>query len=118
MKDDNLSLIYKANANIRMAVNTPNGLTERQTIKNVVLQGDTFGSILASAQVDSIGKEVEQSGYGYKYKDVLTVSMLGLVDDIIGVTDSGFKAQQMNVLFNVKLQRNACSLARKSASQC
>ena len=40
MKDDNLSLIYKANANIRMAVNTPNGLTERQTIKNVVLQDD------------------------------------------------------------------------------
>ena len=69
MKDDNLSLIYKANANIRMAVNTPNGLTERQTINNVVLQGDTFGSILASAQVDSIGKDVEQSGYGYRYKD-------------------------------------------------
>ena len=69
MKDDNLSLIYKANANIRMAVNTPNGLTERQTIKNVVIQGDTFGLILASAQVDSIGKDVEQSGYGYRYKD-------------------------------------------------
>ena len=50
MKDDNLSLIYKANANIWMAVNTPNGLTESQTIKNVVLQGDTFFSILASAQ--------------------------------------------------------------------
>ena len=113
MKDDNLSLIYKANANIRMAVNTPNGLTERQTINNVVLQGDTFGSILASAQVDSIGKEVEQSGYGYKYKDVLTVSMLGLVDDIIGVTDSGFKAQQMNVLFNVKTAEKRLQFGEK-----
>ena len=85
-----------------MAVNTPNGLTERQTIENVVLQGDTFGSILASVQVDSIGKEVEENGYGYKYKDVLTIGMLGLVDDIIGVTNAGYQAQQMNAVLNIK----------------
>ena len=42
-----------------------------------------------------------QSGYGYKYKDSLTISMLGLVDDIIGVTEAGFRAQQMNALINV-----------------
>ena len=66
-RDDNLALLYGANKEINMAVNTPAGLSERQVIKNVVLQGDTFGSILASVQVDSIGKDVEQSGYGYKY---------------------------------------------------
>ena len=59
--DDNLALIYRANKEINMAVNTPAGLSERQKIENFVLQGDTFGSILASVQVDSIGKEVEQS---------------------------------------------------------
>ena len=47
LNDDNLSLIYQANRDVRMAVNTPSGLTERQSLKNVVLQGDTFGSILA-----------------------------------------------------------------------
>jgi hypothetical protein len=66
LNDDNLSLIYKANKEIRMAVNTPSGLSERQVLENVVLQGDTFGSILASVQVDSIGKEIEDNGYGYK----------------------------------------------------
>ena len=102
LKDDNLALIYRANKEINMAVNTPAGLSERQKIQNVVLQGDTFGSILASVQVDSIGKEVEQSGYGYRYMDILPVSLLGLVDDIIGVTDAGYRAQQMNALLNVK----------------
>ena len=54
--DNMLSLVYQANSEIQMAVNTPHGLTERQTIRNTVLQGDTFGSILASVQVDAIGK--------------------------------------------------------------
>ena len=102
MDNDNLTLVYKANKEIKMAVNTPSGLSERKDIFNVVLQGDTWGSLLASVQVDSIGKEVELSGYGYQYKDLLSVSLLGLVDDLIGVTEAGFKAQQMNALLNIK----------------
>ena len=83
-----------------MAVNTPNGLTDRQTLENIVLQGDTFGSIHASVQVDSIGQEYPESGY--RYMDILPVGMLGLVDDIIGVTEAGFQAQMMNCFINVK----------------
>ena len=70
VNDDNLSLIYQANNDIRMAVNTPDGLSERQQLQNVVLQGDTWGSILASVQLDSIAKEVVNSGYGYSYLSV------------------------------------------------
>ena len=52
MKDDNLVLVYRANKAIQMAVNTPSGLSERQEISDVVLQGDTWGSLLASVQVE------------------------------------------------------------------
>jgi hypothetical protein len=102
LKDENLSLLYKANKEIFMAVNTPNGLTDRQKLENIVLQGDTFGSILASVQVDSIGQECSESGYGYKYMDILPVGLLGLVDDIIGVSEAGFQAQMMNSFINIK----------------
>ena len=37
LKDDNLPLIYEANKEIFMAVNTPGGLSERQRIKDSVL---------------------------------------------------------------------------------
>ena len=37
--DDNLALIYEANKNINVAVQTPNGLTSREYIHNIVLQG-------------------------------------------------------------------------------
>ena len=57
---------------------------------------------MASVQVDTIGKEATKSGYGYKYQNTLPVSMLGLVDDIIGVTNAGHEAQQMNALINIK----------------
>ena len=102
IKDDDLILIYKANREIQMAINTPNGLTNRQSLSNVVLQGDTWGSLLASIQVDKICKDVESSGYGYKFKNILPVSMLALVDDMVGITSAGFTAQQMNAAINVK----------------
>ena len=85
-----------------MTMKTPGGLTERQIIRNCVLQGDTWGSLLASAQVNSIAKDVEEAGLGYLYKDSLSVSLLGLVDDVTGVTEAGFKAQQLNAILNVK----------------
>ena len=36
--DDNLWLIFRANEETYMAVTTPGGLTERQIVKNCVLQ--------------------------------------------------------------------------------
>ena len=59
--DDMLPLVYHANKEFQMAVNTPHGLTDRITVRNTVLQGDTFGSILASVQVNNIGKLCEES---------------------------------------------------------
>ena len=102
VKDDNLALIYQANREVKMSVNTRNGLTDRQTLKNLILQGDTLGSILASIQVDKICKDVETLGYGYMYKDTLPITMLAMVDDLVGVTNVGFKAQQLNAAINIK----------------
>ena len=102
VQDDNLTILYEANKDVRMAIKTANGLTERQSIENVVLQGDTFSSILASVQVDNICKEVEASNTGYLYKDKLATSILALVDDMVGITELGYKAQQMNAIINTK----------------
>ena len=52
--DDQLVLLYKSNKEINMAVKTANGMSDRQIVSDIVLQGDTFGSILASVQVDKI----------------------------------------------------------------
>ena len=72
-------------------------------MKNLVLQGDTWGSIMASVKVDAICKDVEKAGLGIKYKNSLEISTLALVDDIIGVSEAGYKAVQMNSVINVKI---------------
>ena len=58
--------------------------------------------ILASVQVDSIDQECAKSGYGYKYKHVLPVSVLGLVDNTIGISEAGYQAEMLNAFLNVK----------------
>ena len=100
--DDTLTLLHQANKEIHMSVKTPNGLTDRQVLKNIVLQGDTWGSILTSVHVDSIGKECIKEGHRYLYKNILPIGFLGLVDDIIGVTEAGMKAQKLNAFINAK----------------
>jgi hypothetical protein len=100
--DDNLPLLYKSNQEIHMAVKTAHGLSDRQTVTDIVLQGDTFGSLLASVQVDKIGQDCMKAGLFYKYKNILPVGFLGLVDDIVGITEAGFKASQLNSVINVR----------------
>ena len=97
-----MSLVYQANKEVFMAVNTPDGISERQVIENTVLQGDTWGGILASVQVDKIAKEYSEGGYSYMYKNILPVGILGLVDDTLEVTEVGYKEQMMNAFLNVK----------------
>ena len=64
-----------------MSVKTPGGLTKREIITNTVLQGDTWGSLLAS--VDAVAKDVEKAALGYIYKENMQVCMLELVDEEI-----------------------------------
>ena len=57
VKDDKLSLLFNINTQVKVAVKTPVGKSKRESIYNVITQGDVFGPILCSNQVDKIGKE-------------------------------------------------------------
>ena len=74
----------------------------------------TWGSLLASGQVDNICQEVDKSGLGYKYKDVRSVSMLGLVDDLIWIINAGYKAHQMNSMIISKTAEKRLHVKCKS----
>ena len=103
IKDDTLALLYDVNSNVNMAIRTPVGKTERKTIQKVVLQGDVFGSLLCSNQVDMFGKEcLEENKYLYKYKGVLDIPPLGMVDDLLCVSVCGHQTSMMNAFINHK----------------
>ena len=102
--DNTLSLLYEANKNIKVKVKTPYGLSAETTFEKIVLQGDTWGPIMASNQVDTFGKQLieEEPEFIYKYKGYIPIGVLGMVDDIAGVSESGSKAVQLNSYINVK----------------
>ena len=55
--EDELVLVYDANRESAVAVNTPNGISRRETFKDIVMQGDVLAPLISSLHVDTIGKE-------------------------------------------------------------
>ena len=104
LKNDKLQVLYKANKDVSISVKTPSGLTEETTMNQIVMQGDTWASTMASVQCDSFGKELleDNVSFLYKYKGYVPIGILGQIDDLIGVREAGFKAQQINSFLNVK----------------
>ena len=101
IEDDTIHLLYQANKDISVQVKTPFGLTEEVVLDEVVLQGEVWGPSLASNQVDTFGKEMLEDDvpFMYKYKGYIPIPVLGMIDDIIGVTLAGNDAAQINSFF-------------------
>ena len=103
MKDNNLVTLYEANKKVKVAVKTPHGLTERKEIEKIILQGDVFGPIQCSMSVDTFGKECLAEGkHLYSYKGEVDVPPLAMVDDLLIVTECGFKSAMANSFINCK----------------
>ena len=104
VNDDHLTMLHEANKNISMNVNTEYGLSNEYILTDRTMQGDTWSSILASGQIDSFGKELieESPKFLYKLKDEIPIPLLGQTDDLIGVSEIGFKSIQLNAFINVK----------------
>ena len=103
VKDDQLSLLYNINTHVKVAVKTPVGRTNRESIYNVITQGDVFGPILCSNQVDTFGKEcLEEGKYTYTYKGEVEIPPLGMVDDLVCISECGHKTAMMNEFINFK----------------
>ena len=99
--DDNLALLYEANKKVKVAVKTPHGLTSRDEMNKIIMQGDVFGPIECSVSVDSYGKECLAEGkHLYSYKGEVDVPPLAMVDDLLIVTECGSKATMANDYIN------------------
>ena len=103
LQNDKFNLLYEANADVNIAVRTPVGKTEEGNIKNVVLQGDTFGPLLCSKQVDMLGQEcLEEQKHIYLYKGEVEIPPLSMVDDLLCITECGYKTTMSNAYIQCK----------------
>ena len=104
IKDDKLALLYEINKTNFLAVKTLHGLSERRAVENIICQGDPWGSLQCSVQVDNIGREsLSKDLEPFKYKGEVEVPALGMVDDILTISESGFKTARMNAFITAKI---------------
>ena len=67
-QDDKLAQFFDINRTNNVAVKTSLGLTDRFELHENVLQGDIFGTVLASNQIDKFGKHcLEDQNHIYMY---------------------------------------------------
>ena len=91
-RNDKLALLYKANCDNHVAVKTPAGQTERINIRELVMQGGTWGPLKCSNSLDKMGKIYEDTGeHLYKYKNIVQIPILTMVDDTFAIAECGHK---------------------------
>ena len=103
LDDDKFALLYNVNKTVNIAVKTPVGKTARQNIQNVITQGDVFGPMFCSKQVDTFGQEcLEESKYTYLYRGEVEIPPLSMVDDVLCVSECGFKTSMAHSYIAMK----------------
>ena len=103
LNEEKFQLLYIVNSLVKIAVQTTVGINERGDIRNVITQGDVFGTILCSKQVDTFGQEcLEQHTYTYSYKDEVEIPPLEMVDDLLCFLECGFQTAMMISYMNFK----------------
>ena len=112
IQDDTFSLISKLDEKCKIVVKTPCGTTDNFELERIVLQGSVFGPIKCAVQMDTLGREALQTGVGiYKYKGIIDVPALAMIDDILGMASCGDQSIELNSIINAKVESKKLRLS-------
>ena len=102
-KNEHLSLLYKANCDIKMAVRNNYTSSSVTDLPPIVMQGDTMAPITSTVHVDTIVKEWMKTGDEdiFMFKGKVPVPIMGMVDDQISISKQGIPAQRINSHVNM-----------------
>ena len=82
---------------------TSAGLSDVRTLKNIICQGVPWGNMECGVMVDGFRKQsLNPELEPYRYKGKVPVPLLGMVDDTLMVSESGYKTQRLNAFINAK----------------
>ena len=82
---------------------TPHGLSRREYFDEIVMQGDVLAPLISSLQVDTMGKECfDEQKHLFFFRDSVPIAPLGMVDDLLTISECGVKTNLMNQYINFK----------------
>ena len=111
MKNDNLPLLYLENLNAQIAIKTQDLISKRENIGNIVMQGSVWGSLKCTSTMEKLGMFKYKNDMCYKYKGIVDVPSLGMVDDICDISECGNKSVQSNAVLNTIVETKKLKLS-------
>ena len=112
LNNDKLLLLYLENQNAMISVKTPTGSSRRVAVKNIVMQGTVWGSLFCTVSMDKVGKHIyENEDLIYKYKNVVEIPSLGMVDDMLTIQKCSEKSVKMNSVINAFIESKKLKLS-------
>ena len=94
LQNNKLKLLYIENKHENVAVKVNDKVSRRFPVNNVVMQGSVWGGLKCTSQMDTLNKIMNTKGtllYKYRGDPSITVGVLGMVDDTLGVSECGKK---------------------------
>jgi hypothetical protein len=111
-KNDKLNLLYQENINAQFAIKTKSGITRRESISEIIMQGTVWGSLMCTGTMDKLGKlAYSLPEILYKYKGI-PIPPLGMVDDILTVSNVE-NSQEINQWVNTFFEHKKLKLNSK-----
>ena len=113
LDNDKLPLLYLENQNAKCAVKSDKGISRRIDIKNIVMQGSVWGSLFCTSTMDKLGQIVyEDENLIYRYKGVVAVPSICMVDDILAIQKCS-KSKNINAVINSFIEMKKLTLSEK-----
>ena len=104
VQDDKFSLISKMDQNAQVVVKTPCGMTDEFSVERIIMQGSVFGPIKSTISIDTLGRDCLKFNKGmFKYKNVLNLTPLALIDDCLRFSKCSADSVELNVIMNTKI---------------
>ena len=97
LNNDKLPLLFLENNIAQVAVKSSGGISNRVTIRNIIMQGSVWGSICCVVLMDKLGQQAYSNpDMLYYYKGIVATPPLQMVDDILGIQKCSKKSSRMN----------------------
>ena len=120
VQDDKFVVVANSNKKCDVAIKTPWGAkTKRTTLENLEMQGTVLAGLKCSISIDTFGKECLENEHDvlYTYKNSVKTPPLGFVDDILAISECGFKSIKMNAFIQAKIEGKQLELGHSKCFQ-
>ena len=114
LNNDKLPLLFLENNIAQVAVKSSGEISNRVTIRNIIMQGSVWGSICCVVLMDKLGQQAySRPDMLYYYKGIVATPPLQMVDDILGIQKCSKKSTRMNNVINTFMDLEKLKLSKK-----